>query len=125
MEPVGEEPSWVSLHPRKMPIMSGGNQGQMRPGGWVMLMEKEKMVPWGHGSTREVLDYVCPVPSLPQGSVRVSWRWCACGAQTHESWTATGHISPAAVPALRATLRHGQPDLWPQHVRGGRGTARA
>lgn len=33
--------------------------------GWVML--KEKTVPWGHCSTCEVLDYVCPVPSLPQG----------------------------------------------------------
>lgn len=48
-----------------MPIMSGGSQGQMHPSRWVML--KEKMVPWGHCSTHEVLDYACPAPSLPQG----------------------------------------------------------
>lgn len=123
MERVDEEPSWVSLHPRKMPIMSGGSQGQMHPSRWVML--KEKMVPWGHCSTHEVLDYACPALSYPRGSLRVSWRWCACGAQTHESWAAAVHTFPAGVPAPRATLHLGRPNLWPQHVQGGHETGRA
>lgn len=64
---MDEEPGWVSLHPREVPFVSAGNWGQMHPSGWVML--EEKVVPWGHCSTHEVLDCVCPVPPLLHGSV--------------------------------------------------------
>lgn len=56
-----------------------------------------------------------PRPCPRSSPMAVSWRQCACGADS-ENWAAAVHTCPATTLAPSTALHHGWPDLWPQGV---------
>lgn len=88
----------ISLHRGKMPVISGGDRGQMHPNGWVFpLALPKKMVLWGGRRTHEAL---CPALSLPQELTESCVLEVVCTWGTgNENWAAAVHTCPAAGPA--------------------------